>query len=46
LALFEEDDIADAELGQVLRDAGTDDAAADDHDVGAVRKGYGSHVGP
>ena len=43
LALFEEDDIGDAELGQVIRDAGADDAAADDDDVGAVGKRYGSH---
>jgi hypothetical protein len=43
LALFEEHDVGDAELGQVVGDAGADDAAADDDDTGAVGKRCGGH---
>src|ERR1700730_2810625 len=44
LALFEQDNVGEAELGQVVGDAGADDAAADDDDVGAIRKRCGGHV--
>jgi hypothetical protein len=36
LALLEYDDVGEAEFGQVIGDAGADDTAADDDDVGAV----------
>ncbi|CAB4737324.1 unannotated protein [freshwater metagenome] len=36
LALLEEHDIGEAEVGEVVRDARADDAASDDDDVGAV----------
>jgi hypothetical protein len=36
LAAIDQDDIALAELGQVVRDRGAADAAADDHDAGAL----------
>jgi hypothetical protein len=39
LAPLEEDDIGPAELRQVVQDAGADDAAADDHDLGVLLHG-------
>ena len=36
LALLEQDDVGPAQAGQVVRGRGPDDAAADDHDAGAV----------
>ena len=35
LLALQQQDIGDAELGQVIGDRAADDAAADDHDVGA-----------